>query len=179
MRRSRVRSSRRPPILSVGSSGRSAHILPIGAGKLSRASTFRAVVGCVDETAGLHGGSCGGAHGDAVVMWRWWHASTRELEPIGTDDHLSGKERLGWNQAAADAGQLARLRYAAYVDSIRVELADVSCSELSGGVSACSSRMPAMAAGTHTIVVVSFVVDGDRVIEKPDVTDSIDRARCD
>lgn len=85
--------------------------------------------------------------------------------PSGTDDHLSGKERLGWNQAAADAGQLARLRYAAYVDGIRVELADVSCSELSGGVSACSSRMPAMTAGAHTIVIVSFVVDGDRVIE--------------
>ena len=74
--------------------------------------------------------------------------------PSGTDDHFSGKERLGWNQAAADAGQLARLRYAAYVDGIRVELADVSCSELSGGVSACSSRMPAMTAGAHTIVVV-------------------------
>ena len=82
-----------------------------------------------------------------------------------TGDRISGNERLGWNQQAADARQLVRLRYAAYVDSNRVELVDVSCSEPSGGMSACSSRMPAMAAGTHTIVVVSFVVDGDRVIE--------------
>ena len=86
--------------------------------------------------------------------------------PSGTGDRISGNERLGWTQAAADAGQLVRLRYAAYVDSNRVELADASCSAPSGGVSACSSRMPAMAAGTHTIVVVSFVVDGDRVIEE-------------
>jgi hypothetical protein len=85
--------------------------------------------------------------------------------PSGTGDRISGNERLGWNQAAADAGQLTKLRYAAYVDGNRVELADVSCSEPRGGVSACSSRMPAMAAGEHTIVVVSFVVDGDRVIE--------------
>jgi hypothetical protein len=85
--------------------------------------------------------------------------------PSGTGESISGNERLSWNQAAADAGQLARLRYAAYVDSNRVELADVSCRELSGGVSACSSRMPAMAAGAHTIVVVSFIVDGERVIE--------------
>ena len=85
--------------------------------------------------------------------------------PASTGDRISGNERLGWNQEAADAKQLARLRYAAYVDSDRVELADVSCNEPSGGMSACSSRMPAMAAGTHTIVVVSFVVDGDRVIE--------------
>ena len=83
----------------------------------------------------------------------------------GTGDRISGNERLGWNQAAADAGQLARLRYAAYVDSNRVELADVSCSELRGGVSACSSRLPAMAAGTHTIVLVAFVVDGGWVIQ--------------
>jgi hypothetical protein len=85
--------------------------------------------------------------------------------PSDTGERISGNERLGWNQAAADAGQLAKTRYAAYVDGNHVELADVSCSELRGGVSACSSRMPAMAAGTHTIVIVSFVVDGDRVIE--------------
>jgi hypothetical protein len=85
--------------------------------------------------------------------------------PSGTGERISGNERLGWNQAAADAGQLARLRYAAYVDGNRVELADVSCSELREGVSVCSSRMPAMAAGTHTIVLVSFVVDGGSAIQ--------------
>ena len=85
--------------------------------------------------------------------------------PSGTGEHISGNERLGWDQAAADAGQPARLRYAAYVDGNRVELAEVSCSEPSGGKSACTSRMPAMTAGTHTIVLVSFVVDGDWVIQ--------------
>ncbi len=93
--------------------------------------------------------------------------SPASANPSGTGDRISGNERLGWTQAAADARQLVRLRFAAYVDSNRVELADVTCGEPNGGMSACSSRMPAMAAGTHTIVVVSFVVDGDKVIESP------------
>ena len=90
---------------------------------------------------------------------------TRELEPIRHRRPLGARNVWVGIRRRPTRGSCARLRYAAYVDGIRVELADVSCSELSGGVSACSSRMPAMTAGAHTIVIVSFVVDGDRVIE--------------
>ena len=86
-------------------------------------------------------------------------------DPGGTGERISGNERIGWNQAASDASQLGTFRYVAYVDGNRVELTDVSCSGLSGGVSPCSSRMPAMAPGAHTIELASFVADGSAVIE--------------
>jgi glucose/arabinose dehydrogenase len=86
-------------------------------------------------------------------------------DPGGTGERISGNERLGWTQAASDASQLATFRYVAYVDSTRVELADVSCGGLSSGAAPCSSRMPAMAPGAHTIELASLVIDGGTVIE--------------
>jgi glucose/arabinose dehydrogenase len=85
--------------------------------------------------------------------------------PGGTGERISGNERLGWNQAASDAGQLASFRYVAYVDGNRVELTDVSCGGLNGGASLCSSRMPGMTPGAHSIELASFVTEGDAVFE--------------
>jgi glucose/arabinose dehydrogenase len=76
--------------------------------------------------------------------------------PGGGGEQISGNERLGWNQSAADAAELATFRYAAYVDGNRVELTGVSCGAEGGGFQ-CSSRMPAMTPGTHSIELVSFV----------------------
>ena len=86
-------------------------------------------------------------------------------DPGGTGERISGNERLGWNQAAAGAGELATFRYAAYVDGTRVELTDVACTGPVGGTAPCSSRMPAMSAGAHTIELASFVTDGATVAE--------------
>jgi glucose/arabinose dehydrogenase len=87
-------------------------------------------------------------------------------DPSSGGERISGSERLGWNQAAGSQAELATFRHAAYIDtSTRVELTDVSCGSLSNGVSACSSRMPAMSTGAHTIELVSFVVDGTNTIE--------------
>ena len=47
----------------------------------------------------------------------------------------------------------------------RVELTDVSCGGLSRCAFSCSSRMPAMAPGAHTIELASFVTDGGVAIE--------------
>jgi len=86
-------------------------------------------------------------------------------DPGGTGERISGNERLGWNQGASSAGDLATFRYAAYVDGNRVELADVSCGGLASGVAPCNSRMPAMTPGAHSIELASFLVDGESVIE--------------
>jgi aldose sugar dehydrogenase len=86
-------------------------------------------------------------------------------DPGGTGERISGNERLGWNQGAASASELATFRYAAYVDGNRVELADVSCGGVASGVAPCSSRMPAMTPGAHAIELASFVLDGESVIE--------------
>jgi len=85
--------------------------------------------------------------------------------PSGNGERISGSERLGWNQSASTAAELATFRYAAYIDTnTRVELTDVSCGP-SGGAFACNSRMPNMSPGGHSIELVSFVVDNATPIE--------------
>ncbi len=85
-------------------------------------------------------------------------------DPPASGERISGNERLGWNQSAADASQLATFGYVAYVDGNRVELAGVSCSGSSSPF-ACSSRMPAMTPGAHTIELASFTADAGTVTE--------------
>ena len=84
--------------------------------------------------------------------------------PGGGGERISGTERLGWSQSASNTSELATFRYAAYVDGNRAELGDVSC----GGASApfaCSSRMPQMAAGSHSLELVTFVIENGTVVE--------------
>jgi glucose/arabinose dehydrogenase len=85
-------------------------------------------------------------------------------DPGTGGERITGGERLGWNQAASSADELARLRYVAYVDGNRVELAGVQCSP-SGSSFQCSSRMPSMSPGSHTIELASFFVEGGTTIE--------------
>ena len=79
---------------------------------------------------------------------------------------ITGSERFGWDQPAADAGELATFRYAIYVDDARSEASDVSCAASpSNGRFACTSQLPSIAAGTHTLQVASFVIEGGAVRE--------------
>lgn len=85
--------------------------------------------------------------------------------PSGTET-ITGDERFGWDQPAADAGELASFRYALYVDDTRSEALDVSCAPgQAAGVFGCTSRLPAMSAGAHTLQIASFVNDGGAVRE--------------
>ena len=80
--------------------------------------------------------------------------------PVNTET-ITGVERFGWDQPAADAGELASFRYALYVDDARSEAADVSCAPgASSGRFACTARLPALTAGEHTLQVAAFVTDG-------------------
>ena len=57
--------------------------------------------------------------------------------------------------------ELALIRYAVYVDGTRSELAGVSCaSSATTAGFACSARLPALSAGSHTLQLASFVIDG-------------------
>jgi len=74
---------------------------------------------------------------------------------------ITGVERFGWDQPAADAGELTSFRYALYVDEARSEAADVACAPgQSNGSFACTSRLPAISQGVHTLQVAAFVLDG-------------------
>ncbi len=74
---------------------------------------------------------------------------------------ITGLERFGWDHPVADAGELASFRYALYVDDARGEAADVSCARgQTSGRFACTSRLPAMSTGAHTLQIAAFVMDG-------------------
>jgi len=77
------------------------------------------------------------------------------------EERITGNERLGWDQQAPTAGELAGYRYAIYVDGVRSGLTEVSCAFAAGTqASACSARLPAMAPGSHTLELATFVIDG-------------------
>jgi len=88
--------------------------------------------------------------------------------PGGTEgETITGRERIGWDQQAAGASELATFRYAIYVDNARSEVADATCATTAGAVGfACSGRLPAMVQGSHTLELAAFVLDGD-VFESP------------
>jgi glucose/arabinose dehydrogenase len=106
--------------------------------------------------ASLAAGSCGGSSSPPSTGGTG-----------GTGERITGNERLGWNQSAADSAELSAFRYAAYVDgSNRAELTDASCNASGGdGAFPCSSRLPPLSIGSHTLELVSFVMDGNSVIE--------------
>lgn len=86
----------------------------------------------------------------------------------GTEERITGRERVGWDQQAADAVELATFRYAMYVDGVRAELSNVSCATSSGsGGFACTASLPALSPGAHTLELAAFVVDGTTVAESP------------
>jgi glucose/arabinose dehydrogenase len=81
--------------------------------------------------------------------------------PPSNGERITGSERIGWDQPAANAAELASFRYAIYVDGTRSELTDVACSTTAGPAGfPCSAALPSMTAGSHTLEVAAFVVDG-------------------
>lgn len=81
----------------------------------------------------------------------------------GPTETVTGAERLGWTQTAADSHELSTFRQAIYVDGARAELTGVSCQPPSSPLSAdfvCSAPLPTMPPGPHTLELATFIVDG-------------------
>ena len=75
----------------------------------------------------------------------------------GSSESITGKERIGWDQPAADRDELATFRYVIYVDGARNEIDDPSCSDTAGASGfACSGRLPQMSSGAHTLELAAF-----------------------
>jgi len=80
--------------------------------------------------------------------------------PPGTQT-INGTERVGWDQPAADAVDLAAIRYAIYVDGTRTEAAGVACASSAAAAGfACTARLPPLTPGAHSLQIASFVDDG-------------------
>jgi glucose/arabinose dehydrogenase len=83
----------------------------------------------------------------------------------GNGGGITGRERMGWDQSATDGAQLATFRYAAYVDNNRVELNSATCGGVSNGTAPCSSPLPPLSNGSHTLELVAYVTDAGSIIE--------------
>jgi glucose/arabinose dehydrogenase len=66
--------------------------------------------------------------------------------------------RLGWDQQAPDAAQLNSLKFVLYLDDVRSELTQASCTTTGSGADfPCASGLPSMTAGQHTLQLASYV----------------------
>jgi glucose/arabinose dehydrogenase len=70
---------------------------------------------------------------------------------------ITGRERIGWDQSAANPAELATFRYAIYVDGARSELGGVTCAASAGTAGfPCSGQLPAMSPGSHVLELATF-----------------------
>lgn len=87
--------------------------------------------------------------------------------PAGTE-RITGAERLGWDQPAGDAEELATFHYLIYVDSVATQMQGVSCTTAAGSAGfACSGGLPPMSAGLHALALSSYIDSGDARLESP------------
>lgn len=86
-------------------------------------------------------------------------------DPAGTV-RVSGGERLGWSQQAANATEVARIQYALYIDNARVGLSGATCGGASGSDGFdCSAPLPMLTAGAHTLELAAFFPNPQGVVE--------------
>jgi glucose/arabinose dehydrogenase len=84
-----------------------------------------------------------------------------------TPQTISGRERIGWDQPASSAAELAAFGHAIYVDGTRSEVADRSCAATAGTSGfPCSGQLPPMTPGTHVLELAAFTNVGG-IVEGP------------
>jgi glucose/arabinose dehydrogenase len=84
--------------------------------------------------------------------------------PPGGVEQITGNERLGWDQRASTAGELATFRYNIYVDGTPTQIQDLSCADVPAAAGfACSGRLPQMSPGQHTLALTAFIDAGTRL----------------
>lgn len=91
---------------------------------------------------------------------------TGDPGPGGGVVPVSGRERIGWNQPAADAVQLGLFQYVVYIDGVRSSLSDVRCgSAVSTGTFECSAALPPMTPGAHSLELATVVQEPSGPVE--------------
>lgn len=100
------------------------------------------------------------------VALTWSCSGSSEPIPPVVGQPVTATDRIAWDQSAADANELALFHYAFYVDDVRSEAVGVSCGTGDAtGMFLCTSGVPEMTIGGHTIQVAAFVNDGGTVRE--------------
>jgi glucose/arabinose dehydrogenase len=94
----------------------------------------------------------------AIVSCGSTAPSPPTVDTPGGVQTINGTERIGWDQTASDAVELATLSYAIYVDGARTDATGVTCASTPGTPGfPCSARLPAMSLGAHTLELSAFV----------------------
>jgi glucose/arabinose dehydrogenase len=85
--------------------------------------------------------------------------------PSAPTQMITGTERLRWGQQADASTPLYSIRYAIYVDGARSELTSASCEVTNSiALAACSSPLPVMVPGAHTLSLASFIVNNTNTV---------------
>src|SRR3954470_20257761 len=83
------------------------------------------------------------------------------VTPPSTPVTVTGTERIGWDQPAGDAVELATFGYAIYVDGTRTAATGVACTPTAAATGfPCTAALPPLTPGAHSLQVASFVNDG-------------------
>jgi hypothetical protein len=77
---------------------------------------------------------------------------------------ITGNERLGWSETGDGADGFV---YAAYVDDVRKELTQTTCTPSGESEYACESPLPPLTTGTHTLQLSAAIRYGASLIEGP------------
>src|ERR1700730_9946264 len=86
------------------------------------------------------------------------------LPPPGT---ITGAERIGWDQEAGSADELATFQYLIYVDNVGTEAQNVSCASPASAGFACSGQLPPMSAGPHALALSAYIDSAGMRLESP------------
>lgn len=82
------------------------------------------------------------------------------------DIQVSGNERIGWRQLAADTGELGLLQFIAYVDGARTPLNGATCgtTPTADGFD-CSAPLPSLTTGRHTLELAAVLTGPSGEVE--------------
>jgi glucose/arabinose dehydrogenase len=87
--------------------------------------------------------------------------STEPPPPSSGPINVTGTERIGWDQPADDASQLAHYQYLGYVDDAPQVLASPVCGTTpSNGAFPCDAKLPTMSFGNHRLELAAQEIDG-------------------
>lgn len=78
---------------------------------------------------------------------------------------MTGTEKIGWDQPANSAGDLAHYQYLGYVDDVPQVLTNAACTTTSAaGAFPCTASLPKMTVGLHRLELAAQQIDGTQVI---------------
>ena len=80
---------------------------------------------------------------------------------------ITGTERIGWDQQAGSADELATFHYLIYLDGVGTDAQNVSCDTQASAGFGCSGQLPSMSAGPHLLAVSAYIDSGGMRLESP------------